>query len=73
MKRESVNCSNIKSIWYWVFSSKLEIEFYSWDIIQYLKVPISVFEQIKHSASYFDYYNKNIRWVFNFKVVWSVS
>jgi len=69
MKRDIVNSWTIKSIWYWIFSSKLEIEFFTWEIVQYLKVPKLIFEQIKESPSYFDYYKENIKWIFKSKLV----
>jgi len=62
MKRELVYWRAIKSIGYWFYSSKLEIEFDWWKVIQFLKVPSFVFEGIKSAASYILYYQNNIEW-----------
>ncbi len=69
MKREVISNSKIKSIGYWIFSSKLEIEFESGDIIQFFKVPSTTFDWIKLANCCFKYYEDNIKWIFFSKTV----
>ena len=69
MKRDLVVDMKIKSIWYWVFSSKLEIEFNCWDIIQFKNVPLNIFEWFNNTKAYFKYYQNNIKWIFETRIV----
>ena len=54
---------------YWIFSSKLEIEFETGEIIQFKKVPLNIFDWFKNAKCYFEYYEKNIKWIFAFNSV----
>jgi len=69
MKRETINSWSIKSIGYWIFSSKLEIEFDSGEIKQFKKVPSHIFDWFKSSKNCFEYYENNIKSTFNFNLI----
>ena len=61
MDRISVRSSNIRSVGYDPESSRLEVEFNSGSIYQYLNVPESEYEGLMNSASKGRYLNRNIK------------
>lgn len=69
MKREMIANKKIKSIWYWFYSSKLEIEFHSGEIMQYLKVPNEIFHSMKIADCCNEYYEKHIKWIFSWIII----
>lgn len=69
MKREIIKSLNFNSIWYWIFSSKLEVEFISWNIIQFKKVPKEIFDLFKSKNYSFDFFKLNIDWNFEQKII----
>lgn len=69
MKRELVKSWNIHSIWYWIFSSKLEIEFTDGCIYQYLKVPFEVYNSLMTSPCFATYIDRNIKKSYKRKII----
>lgn len=69
MKREIVNSSIIESIGYGRYSSKLEVEFSNWEIIQYLKVPVEIYESLISSYCFHTFFENFIKNVYDFRNV----
>ena len=69
MKREMVESSNIESIGYGRYSSKLEIEFKNGDIFQYLKVSAFIYDWIISASCCSTFFENFIKNIYRYKKV----
>lgn len=69
MQRIEVESSNIKSIWYDVNNSILEIEFNDNSVYQYLNVPEYEYNWIMSADSHWKYLNSNIKNNYKYKQI----
>ncbi len=72
MVRTGVTSSTIISVGYEAATSILELELFSGEIIQYFNVPLSVYIAFMNAGSKGDYYQHNIKSVFEGKQVTEV-
>ena len=61
MDRTSVRSTNLKSVGYDSLNSKLEIEFNSGHIYQYLSVPMEIYNALMNASSKGTYHNIYIK------------
>ena len=69
MQRTGVSSGTIVSVGYEAATSTLELEFTSGDIFQFFHVPLSAYIGFMNAGSKTDWYNHNIKAVFESKKI----
>lgn len=69
MQRTQVTSGTVISVGYEAATATLELELSSQEVIQYFNVPLQTYIGLMHAGSKGDYYNQNIKTVYESKKI----